>query len=471
MSACQSTSPTRLNDKPVVALEASNEELPAYSELTQKETQETLKRLQMMRKRQAAEEVKGYQGPIRHVWDRVLANKQIDFRDNLRIEKQATILLRNPEYLQRVSKRSEPFIYFILEEIKKRNLPAELALLPVIESAYRPTARSRSSAVGLWQFIPSTSRFLGMKSNWWYDARRDTIVATKYALDYLSTINKKFDGDWLLTLAAYNAGHGRVSRAMAKNRKAGKPTDFWSLKLPEETMHYVPRFLAVSRIFTQADDYQVSLFNVPNKPFFVQVNIDDQVDLNVAAEIAGIPAKTLKHYNAGFLRWATAPNGPHRLLLPIERSKGFTTKLAKLSEQERLRWVKHTVERGDTLTGIAFRYGIGVSLLKKTNKLRSSLIRPGDRLLVPLSHRKVAKNSSKKRNEKTARDANGKYHTVKRGDSLWLIARKYNLQLKKLLRLNKLKKNSVLQLGQQLLIGMKPADKSDTKKLALNINH
>lgn len=444
-----------------MALEAGADAPPAYSELTQKETRETLKRLQRMRQRQ----LHGYQGPIRHVWDRILRDSRIRFEDNLRIERQATIMLRNPSYLQRVSQRAEPFIYFILEEIKKRDLPAELALLPVIESAYRPTARSRSKAVGLWQFIPSTSRFLGMKKNWWYDARRDTIVATKYALDYLSTINKKFKGDWLLTLAAYNAGHGKVSRAMAKNRRAGKPTDYWHLNLPKETMDYVPRFLAVSRLFTHADDYQVSLYQVANKPYFTTISIDHQVDLNVAAEIAGIPAKTLRHQNAGFLRWATAPDGPHRLILPLQYAKGFKTRLSGLSEQERLRWVKHTVERGDTLTGIALRYNIGVSLLKNTNKLRSSLIRPGDELLVPLSGKQ-----SLAKKKKIHELPNGKYYIVKNGDTLWKIARRHKLSLNKLIRLNKLKKSSVLRPGQRLLIG-KQADSpgKQQKKLAVNL--
>lgn len=452
-----------MDGKLAVALEASDDQLPSYSDdLTQKEKQETLRRWHLRQRQQVKPET-GYRGPVRHIWDRILISSSIQFEDNLRIEKQATLMLRNPKYLLRVSKRAEPFIHYILEEIRKRGLPAELALLPVIESAYRPTARSRSRAVGLWQFIPSTSRFLGMKTNWWYDARQDLVVSTKYALDYLSFINKKFDGDWLLTLAAYNAGHGKVSRAIERNRKAGKPTDYWSLRLPKETMDYVPRFLAVTHIFTRANDYQVLLHAVPNQPFFHIISIKDQIDLNVAAEVAGISARDIRHYNAGFLRGVTTPDGPHRLLLPVQHAQYFAIKLAKLPKQKYLRWVKHTVKRGNTLTSIALRYGTSVNSLKRANKLRSPLIRPGEQLLIPLSKRKPTRKLTQRRNRHTP--ANGKYYTVKSGDTLWSIAKRHKLTLGRLIQLNKLKKNSVLRPGQYLLTDANALKNDDVKEL------
>jgi membrane-bound lytic murein transglycosylase D len=428
-----------------------NDAPPPYSELTRKETEETLKRLQVIRKTLGHDQSGVYTGPIRHVWDRIQAKPMIQYDDNLRIEKQATVLLRDNKYVYRVSLRSKPYIYYILEEIDKRGLPRELALLPVIESAYRPTAYSRSRAAGLWQFIPSTSRFLGMKTNWWYDARRDVITSTQYALDYLQTINKKFDGDWLLTLAAYNAGHGRISRAIARNKKKGKPTDYWSLKLPTETMNYVPRFLATSRIFTRPDDYQVSLYPVANKPHLEIVNIESQLDLKLAAEMAGMTPAEIKTYNPGFLRWTTDPNGPHRLVLPIQKRALFDQKFAALDKSDRLRWTEHRVRKGETLSGIATRHGIRVSVLKSSNQLKGSLIRVGQVLQVPLGHQQKA--GKRQAALTTVTVQNGySYYTVKSGDTLWQIARTHKVTTQSLLALNNLRKNSILQPGQKIKI-------------------
>jgi len=431
-------------------LEAQDSDTPAYSALTQKETEETLKRLQSIREKLGTGHTGVYTGPVRHVWDRIHAKPLIQYEDNLRIEKQATVLLRDRDYLHRVSLRSEPYIYYILDENDRRNLPRELALLPVIESAYRPMAYSRSRAAGLWQFIPSTSRFLGMKTSWWYDARRDVITSTKYALDYLQTINKKFDGDWLLTLAAYNAGHGRISRAIAHNKKRGKPADYWSLKLPRETMNYVPRFLAASRIFTQPDDYQVKLHPVQNKPHFAITNIESQLDLKLAAEMAGMTPKNLKVYNPGFLRWATDPDGPHRLVLPLNKIHKFDTKFAQLDPGKRLRWVEHRVKKGETLNGIAIKHGIRVSSLKSSNNIKGSLIRIGQVLQVPVGNA----SSVKKRGTRTKQpnQPGYTYYVVKSGDTLWHIARLHQVSTKSLLALNNLRKSSVLQPGQRLKI-------------------
>ena len=461
ISACASNSPSKFISG---VFESKDTGVPAYSELTRKETEETLKRLQAIRNKLAAQRSDAYQGPIRHVWDRILARPQIQYEDNLRIEKQATVLLRDRKYLYRVSLRAEPYIYYILDEIDKRNLPRELALLPVIESAYRPAAISRSKAAGLWQFIPSTSKYLGMKTNWWYDARRDVITSTKYALDYLETINRKYDGDWLLTLAAYNAGHGRVSRAMAHNKKRGKPTDYWNLKLPKETMNYVPRFLAATRIYTRSEDYEVSLHPVKNQPHFAIINIESQIDLKLAAEMAKLSPKELKIYNPGFLRWATAPNGPHRLVLPINKLNGFNQKLALLDDKERLRWVEHKVKKGETLTGIALKHGIGVSMLKSTNKLKGSLIRAGQTLLIP--QKGLSVNTQMASTGHTKQPAKRhEFYIVKSGDTLWHIARRHKMTTNALLALNKLSKDSVIQPGQRIKVKARK-----TAKVAINLN-
>ena len=419
-------------------------EIPAYSKLTQEETEATLKRLQEIRSRLQRDRRGTYDGPIRHVWDRILALPSISYEDNLRIEKQATVLLRDKEFIKRVSRRAEPYIYFILEEIDKRRLPRELALLPIIESAYRPTAISRSKAAGLWQFIPSTSRFLGMQTNWWYDARMDVITSTHYALDYLQTINRKFDGDWLLTLAAYNAGHGRISRAVAKNRKRGKPTDYWNLKLSRETMNYVPRFLAATRIFTRPDIYGVDLHAVANEPHIGIVNIESQMDLKLAAKLAGLSSQEIKTYNPGFQRWTTAPKGPHRLVLPLNRIQQFEQKFAQLDRRDRLRWTQHRVKQGQTLSGIAKTHSVSVSAIQSANNLRGTLIRTGQILQIPVS-------GSTYSTPMGSGSSDG-YYIVRKGDTLWQIARRHNMTTAALLALNNLNKNSIIQPGQRLKV-------------------
>jgi membrane-bound lytic murein transglycosylase D len=451
-SGCVGTTDTRQPETKTLADTAPD--VPAYSKLTQRETEATLKRLQEIRQRLQYGRFGDYKGPIRHVWDRILAAPSIRYEDNLRVEKQATVLLRDKKFLKRVSLRAEPFIYYILEEIDKRRLPRELALLPVIESAYRPTAISRSKAAGLWQFIPSTSRFLGMKTNWWYDARKDVITSTRYALDYLSTINKKFDGDWLLTLAAYNAGHGTISRAIARNRKRGKATDYWHLRLSTETMNYVPRFLAATRIFTRPQDYGVDLHKIANRPHLGIANIDSQMDLKLAAELAGLSPEAIKTYNPGFLRWTTAPKGPHRLALPLNKLNRFKQKFAQLDKHDRLRWTQYKVRKGDTLSRIGNQHGVTVSALKSANNLKGTLIRIGQVLEIPRSGSSYRARSNSVKSQDSRQQG---YYIVKKGDTLWQIARRHNMTTAALLALNNLKPDAIIQPGQRLRVKTKVA--------------
>lgn len=445
VTACQNQELVKDTDIP----DGGTQTEPAYSKLTRVETEETLRRLHKIRQSLQKNRPARYTGPIHHIWDRIRAGKQIEYEDNLRIERQATYLLRDKDYINRVSHRTTPLIYFILEEIDKRNLPAELALLPVIESAYRPTAVSRSRAVGLWQFIEPTRKFLGMKKNWWYDARRDAVVSTRKALDYLAMLNKKFDGDWLLTLAAYNAGHGRISQAIERNRRAGKPTDYWNLKLSPETRNYVPRFLAASRIYTQPEDYEVILHSVPNKPYFDSIKTDSQIDIRLAAEIAGMEYEEFRFLNAGFLRWSTPPKGSHRLLLPLDKLKQFKQGLAKLTNNKHMgRDSKYKIHAGDTLNSIANKYGVSVSMLKRTNQLQNSKIIAGSILLVPTGstiHQPGRNHTGK---NPTARY----FYTVQSGDTLWNIAKQHRISIDQLLSMNKLNINSVIQPGQRLRI-------------------
>ncbi|WP_315983143.1 transglycosylase SLT domain-containing protein [Aliamphritea spongicola] len=253
------------------------------------------------------------------LWTLTREGMQLDLdADQPRIATQFKWYASHPQYMQRVGQRSSRYYHYILNRIKERGLPTELALLPVVESAYDPFAYSSGRASGPWQFIPSTAKYFGIKSNWWYDGRRDIITSTEKALNYLEQLNKRFDGDWLLALAAYNAGGGTVSKAMRKNREAGLPTDYWSLKLPRETMAYVPKLLAVSKLVRDAEQHQLVLPTLNNQPYFEIIDIGSQIDLAQAAKMANISTQELYQLNPGFNRWATDPSGPHRLLIPVK---------------------------------------------------------------------------------------------------------------------------------------------------------
>ena len=349
--------------------------------------------------------------------------------------------------------RGEPFFYFIVEEIERRGLPAELALLPIVESAYQPFAYSRKHAAGIWQFIPATARLYGLKQTWWYDGRRDIYASTYAALDYLTRLNEQFAGDWLLTLAAYNAGPNRVRRALARNRKRGKPVDFWHLALPRQTREYVPQVIALRAIVDNPDSYNVALWPIANRPVITHVDIETQVELALAAELAGIDTDMIYRLNPGFSRWATDPAGPYRLSLPVDSATQFTQKLEKLPPEQRVNWVRHRIKSGETLSVIAKRYATTVALLKHKNRLRNSLIRAGKHLLVPKAS-KVATHYKERRKALTVIPNNGvkQHHTVAKGESLWGIARRYQVSSKALTGWNGLGVNDILKPGDRLVI-------------------
>ena len=362
---------------------------------------------------------------------------------------------KNQEYLDRVVERSKPYLFHIVSEVEKRGMPLELALLPVVESAFHPFAYSRSHASGIWQFIPSTGKIFGLKQNWWYDGRRDIVAATRGALDYLEKLNREFDGDWLLALAAYNTGERNVARAIRRNRNAGKKTDFFSLRLPRETKGYVPSLLAVAELVANPEQHGITWQPVADQPYFAQVDTGEQIDLAVAAELAGIKMDELYTLNPGFNRWATDPRGPHRLLLPVGKETSFLEKLAGLSPQERINWQSHEIKRGETLAGIAARYRTSVASLKSINNLRSDIIRQGVSLRVPvpkqaLKHYTLSVDGRRRRGLKDTGDGNQFIYTVKRGDTLWDIGRHYGVSVKQLTGWNGISQRRILRPGQKL---------------------
>ena len=334
-------------------------------------------------------------------------------------------------------------------------MPMVFALLPVVESAFRVRAYSRAGASGLWQFMPSTGRRYGLRQNWWYDGRRDVVESTRAALEYLTKLLEEFGGDPLLAVAAYNWGEGNVRRSVARNRARGKPTDVWSLRLPRETQFHVSRLVAIAAIVERPDDYGVVLETIPDRIHFRLVSTDGQINLAFAARLAGISLAELHRLNPGFKRAATAPEGPHRLLLPSPAAEWFTARLAGLPVEKHGRWARHVIVRGDTLGEIAGRYGTSIQALKDTNRLTSDRIIVGNRLMVPvvLGNRDAPRlgTTTRARPDRIVAEGPPKLiHLVRSGDSLWRIAHKHGVEIQQLAAWNGLSIETVLQPGQKL---------------------
>jgi membrane-bound lytic murein transglycosylase D len=392
------------------------------------------------------------------VWKRIGSNLRLprDISEKTTASKLAWFA-RNQAYIDRVSDRATPYLYYIVEELEKRDMPLDLALLPIVESAYNPFAYSPSRASGIWQFIPGTGKHYGLKQNWWYDGRRDIVAATDAALNYLQKLHSDFNGDWMLALAAYNSGEGNVARAIRRNKKAGKPVDFFSLRLPRETRGYVPSLLAIAEIVAHPKKYKVTIKPIKNEKYFEQVDINSQIDLATAAELSGLSIEELYTLNPGFNRWATDPIGPHRLLIPVAKAPAFENRLASLSPADRIKWQQHKIQKGESLGRIATRYRTDVSTLKQINRLKGNTIRTGHSLLIPtaqksLKHYSLSLDNRRYKGLKRSGDGQRYVYIIKRGDNLWDIGRHYGISVKQLCAWNGISSKSILRPGKKLEI-------------------
>lgn len=295
--------------------------------------------------------------------------------------------IKHPQLFEQLLTRGEPYLFHILNRIEHYGMPTELALLPVIESAFDPFATSPAGAAGIWQFMPNTAADVGLDQNWWYDGRRDIIASTEAALVYLDQLHKRFDGDWFLTLAAYNAGYARVQGAIRRNRDAGKPVDFWHLSLPAETRSYVPKLVALRKIIERPHDYNISLPGLLDTRHFSTVEIQGQIGLKVVAQLSGVPLVKLQHLNPGHDRSITQPNKAHMLLVPKSVEHVIRERIARLPQDQRIQSIQYRIRRGDNLSTIAQQYRTTVSVLRKTNRLKGSKIIAGDMLIVPVGER------------------------------------------------------------------------------------
>jgi len=405
------------------------------------------------------------------IWEHIRAKLSFEVPDNKRIKAQRDWYVRHPNYLDRVAKRAEPFLHYIVKNLEENDMPIEMALLPIVESAFDPFAYSHGRASGMWQFVPGTGKRFGMKQNWWYDGRRDVVASTQGAIAYLKYLHKFFDGDWLLALAAYNSGEGRVRRAMKNNARKNKPTDFWSLDLPRETRAYVPKLLALADIVKQPETYSLKLYEIDNHPVIEKVEIGSQLDLAKAARLSDLSLAEFQRLNPGFNRWATDPDGPHYLLLPKSKVEKFNEGLAKLSDKERLSWQRYKIKSGDSLIKIAKKFHTTPELVAKVNNIKGTQIRAGKHLLIPVAAQalddyilsaesRLAKTQSKKQQGIKIT------HKVKSGDTLWDIARKYRVSSKSIAKWNGMAPRDFIKPGQNLVIWQKAKMTTSSSKPA-----
>ncbi len=365
--------------------------------------------------------------------------------EHVRIEREIQWLQRNPDYLARVFGRAQRYLHHIVNEVEARGMPGDLALLPVVESAFNPFAYSSAHASGLWQFIAPTGERYGMKRNYWQDQRRDVMESTRGALEYLQHLSQRFNGDWYLAIAAYNYGSGNIQRAINRNLALRRKTDYFSLSLPAETRAYVPKLIALARIVRNPEAYGIFLPPIPDAPYFRVIPTEGPVDLRLMSELAGVDTEELHALNPSWNRWITDPDGPHRVLVPEMVADGFAAQLMTMDANARARLAEHPVAAGESVASIAGLYKVPESFIERVNAGRRASVQPGDLLLVPageVSQLRAGLGS----------DLERRTYRVRNGDSLWSISRRHGMTVAQLARLNGLSANAMLQPGQRLQV-------------------
>jgi len=321
--------------------------------------------------------------PPRDVWERIRNGYALPPMDTPLVRHWENFYSSKPEYFARMVDRGSHYLFHIIEEVERRKMPAEIALLPMIESAYNPQAYSKAHASGLWQFIPSTGRHYGLNQNWWYDGRRDVIAATGAALDYLQKLHSMFN-DWELALASYNWGEGAVGRAIARNQAKGLPTDYASLTMPAETRNYLPKLIAVKNIIADPGRFGIKLASVPNEPYFEVITVKRHVDVKLAAKFADMPVDEFRFLNPAHNKQVIKSNGTETIVLPRNRVSTFLANFENPGQQL-VSWQAHTVKAGEKPEKIAANYGMSVAELKQVNNISATnKFRTGLPLLVPV---------------------------------------------------------------------------------------
>lgn len=397
-----------------------------------------------------------------NIWDMLRKQFSLPHYENSPIvQAKVAWFLNHPDYLMHSMTRAAPYLYFILQQVKKRHLPAELVLLPIIESAYNPFALNASSgAAGMWQMMSATASGYGVRQNWWYDGRRDVVASTKAALNHLSYLQSFFEGNWLLAIAAYDTGEGNVLAAIRKNIRNSESTDFWSLPVAQETRDYVPQLLALAVIISHPERYPIAFPTVPNAPYLAQVDIGTQIDLKEAASLAGLSLKELKQLNSGYSRATTEPNVPFKIVLPIENVEQFTENLAQSSFYDRP--VYTTVENhADTswkkIRNNSFKKFAGKSKYRNKPEPLISESNP-----EPIDHFEDVTSTSSVNDQITnALDTPDEHYVMQPGDTLYMvraqdtldtIAKHFHINATTLAIANQLNQGNSLRVGQSVII-------------------
>ena len=383
--------------------------------------------------------------PYQDVWDFI---KQNNTSQNTNILNDQVLAYMNmhlkdldrfDEYLN----DSYYFLYFVIQELEKNNLPLELAILPYIESNYDPFSISSSGAVGIWQFMPRTGRLYQLDKSWWNEDRHDPFRSTEAAVKYLKYLYQRFDQNIYLTLAAYNAGPSLLDRRINQNKRRGMDTDFWSLNVPAQTKNYVPKYIALRELILNSDNYGIKLPQIPYEPVVKKISIPGQVEVLTLSEYLDIKPELLYKLNAGYTKWASAPEDESVFYIPSEKYILFENEDNPFKNSNQINWISHIVQSGDSLWSLASKYDTEVKIIKKINYLKNDLLSINDTLLIPLSK------------SKSNNFIPYEMYIVSEGDTLWSIAKEYNIEIRDLSRMNSIDENSYLQLGQQLSIGNK----------------
>ena len=387
--------------------------------------------------------------PPDDLWQRIRRGFAIPNIDDPLVQRNMAYYVGRPEYLQRMFERSRLYLYHIVDELEKRGMPTELALLPIVESAFNPMAYSRAHASGLWQFIPGTGRRYSLEQNWWYDARRDIVASTAAALDHLQDLYDQY-GDWQLALAAYNWGSNGVNRAIEKNRAAGRPTDYSHLKMPKETREYLPKLQALKNIIADPQPFGIVLDPIPNRPYFTTVDGTGAIDLRLAAKLAEMPVDEFVALNPGFNRPLIPGSSDARIVLPADKVEAFHANLENYDKDELVSWKVYHPQRGESLEHIAQKFHVPVAELRRVNGIRSRSSRPPSLLVVPTDGAAVGSVASLPIMYAPPIPAGGQVHVVKRGETLWSISQRYGVTVAELRRLNHV--GGELRPGQRLTV-------------------
>ena len=378
------------------------------------------------------------------IWERIAVNSTIQNQPlDEETLKYLNSYLSNPEQLNKLLVKGEYFIFFVLEQLEKYDLPPELALLPYIESNYDPFSISASGAMGLWQFMPATARIYGLEDTWWYEQRHDPLISTKAAVRYLAYLHNRFGKDLTYTLSAYNGGPTLLEKQIKLNQRMNKDVDYKSLKLPRQTKSYVPKFKAIAELIINSKKYDIQLPKFPNRSVLGQITLDGQIEIFAFSEFSNLKPEFIYKLNAGYTKWASPPGKTTTFNIPIEFVEPLNNKKDGFTQANQINWVTHKVSKGDSLWKIADQYDTEVSVLKKVNYLQSNLLNLNQQLLIPLS------------NSKNQTFIPYQAHIISEGDTLWGLGIKYGISPTEIAKNNGLKINAGLRIGKQLNIGNK----------------